>query len=107
MVLLAIAASPWLSAKWHFQLRNIAALIGLALIVMACPPFPWIIDLIFLMAFGSWLITWNTRVRHQILRRVTASVLASLVIVSSGSEWRHRSMPALSGLWHRSSCGRW
>jgi 4-amino-4-deoxy-L-arabinose transferase-like glycosyltransferase len=97
LVLLAIAASPWLSARWHFQLRNIVAWIGLALVVMACPPFPWIIDLIFLMAFASWLIAWNTRVRHQILRRVTALVLASLMVVCSVSEWRHRRMPALSG----------
>ena len=98
LLVLAIAGSTFSSKKWHFQLRNITAWLALALVIMACPPFPWIIDLIFLVAFGSWLIAWNTHAELKTFRTATASVLVSLMTVCSVSEWQHRSMPALSGL---------
>jgi len=39
LLLLAVVISPYLTQGWWLPLRNLAAWVGLVLIVMACPPF--------------------------------------------------------------------
>lgn len=42
-------------APWPY-LRHIVAWVALAMIVMACPPFSWFVDAIFLTVFLLWLL---------------------------------------------------
>jgi hypothetical protein len=62
----------------------VGAWLALAMIVMACPPFEWIVDLILLAAFALWFITTNragaarTWIR---LRRSSTIVLVLLLLV--------------------------
>ena len=55
LILLAIVLSPLLVRRWQRLLRNVAVWLGLVLMVMASPPFSWIVDIGFLAAFMLWL----------------------------------------------------
>ena len=59
MLLLAVVISRYLKQPRWLRLRNLAAWLGLALMVMACQPFSWTVDAIFLGAFVLWLIVAN------------------------------------------------
>src|SRR5260370_36665570 len=59
LLLLAVVVSRYLRQRRCLRLRNLAVWLGLALIVMACPPFSWTVDAIFLAAFVLWLILAN------------------------------------------------
>lgn len=100
LLLLAIARSPLLRRAWHRPLRNIAAWLGLMLMLMACPPFPWIVDIGFLGAFLLWFGTEHRIARvsvHARWRTATAPILAGLLLVLSATELRHRYPPTITG----------
>jgi 4-amino-4-deoxy-L-arabinose transferase-like glycosyltransferase len=59
LLLLAVVISRYLRERRWLRLRNLAAWLGLALMVMACPPFSWVVDAIILAAFSLWLIAAN------------------------------------------------
>src|SRR5260370_9652020 len=59
LLLLAVVISRYLKQPRWLRLRNLAAWLGLALMVMACQPFSWTVDAIFLGAFVLWLIVAN------------------------------------------------
>jgi acyl-CoA thioesterase-1 len=101
ILLLAIAVSPLVKRRLHRLLRNIAALSGLALIVMASPPFPVFIDIGFLAVFVLWFSTVHRDVRTPVraMRRTSAAaVLAGFLLVVCGVELRHRRAPTTTGL---------
>jgi len=79
------------------RLRNLAASIALAMIVMACPPFAWTVDVIFLVAFGLWFLTWDLRRPKGTLQIASAFVLTALLIIFPIIEISHRQMPVIAG----------
>jgi acyl-CoA thioesterase I len=101
LLLLAIVASPHLKSHWMLLARNIASWLAVALMVMACPPFIWVVDVMFLVAFSVWFVASNivkpseTWVR---LRSSAAVVLFLSVLTLSASEFGHRKMPLITGL---------
>ncbi len=88
LLLLALVVSPYLQR--HMRLRNLAASIALAMIVMACPPFAWTVDVIFLVAFGLWFLTWDLRRPKGTLQIASAFVLTALLIIFPIIEISHR-----------------
>jgi acyl-CoA thioesterase-1 len=100
LLLMMVAVSPWLRRQWVLRSRNVAAWLAVALMVMACPPFPWIVDTIFLVAFGLWLLAWNRSTPGQIwsgLQRTTTILMLLLVVALPASEFSHRRMPGIMG----------
>jgi acyl-CoA thioesterase I len=96
----AIVFSPYLRHPLLLRLRSLATWVALALIVMACPPFPWIVDLIFFATFAVWLVTANRNTQKQSKTRIrvaaTVSLLALLVVLPA-SEVLHRRKPMIVG----------
>jgi acyl-CoA thioesterase I len=80
------------------SLRNVASWIALALMVMASPPFTWVVDVLFLVTFSVWFIAANnTKPLWVKLRFSAATVLFLSVMALSGSELAHRNMPLIAG----------
>jgi acyl-CoA thioesterase I len=101
LLLLVIAISPYLNGRWMLRCRNIAAWAALALIVMACPPFSWMISTVFLGAFVMWFIgsNWTATGRVWIRARLIVTlVLALLLLVLPAIELSHRKMPEIVGV---------
>lgn len=79
--------------------RNVVAWVALVLIVMGCPPFPLVTDLIFVAVLVLWFITSNqaspakTSVR---LQRGSTLALAALLLVLTAIEFSHRRMPKIT-----------
>jgi acyl-CoA thioesterase I len=98
LLLLLIAVSPFMKRPWLLRLRNLGAWLALAMVVMACPPFALVVDLIFLTALVLWFIAWN-RSSGQWLRSRTAAtaVLGVLVLLLAAIEFSHRKMPVVVG----------
>ena len=100
LLLTAIVASPHLKRRWMIRSRNIAAWLAVALIVMACPPFRWIVYAVFLAAFVVWFALVNGEARSGNWARLRSSVAIVLflsVLAVSASELAHRRMPSISG----------
>ena len=100
LLVLAIVVSPFLKRAWLFRLRNMGAWLALAMIVMACPPFPMIVDLIFLAAFVLWFIASNRGGATQTwmrLQRSSTVVVVMLLLVLTAIEFSHRTMPVITG----------
>jgi lysophospholipase L1-like esterase len=99
LLLLAVAVSPYLKRTWVLRSRNIAVWLASAMIVMACPPFSWIIDAMFGAVFLLWFVAWNKAPERSWTRfRVaTMAVLLLLLLVLPGMEFRHRKMPVIEG----------
>jgi hypothetical protein len=51
LIIVAIAVLPTMQNRWLRMLRSLATWLGLAMMVMACPPFSWIVDAAFAAAF--------------------------------------------------------
>jgi lysophospholipase L1-like esterase len=100
ILMLVIVVSPFLKHQWMLRLRSVVAWLALALIVMACPPFSWIIDAIFLALFATWFILSKNRTTGKTLaglRGVVGTVLFMLLLVLSLLEFPHRTMPVITG----------
>jgi hypothetical protein len=92
--------SPYLKRGPLLRLRNLAAWLALALIVMAAPPFAWIVDAIFLSAFVLWFLAANRAAPGQTLVRLrlaATAVLLVLLLIFPSFEFFHRTMPAIVG----------
>jgi acyl-CoA thioesterase-1 len=97
---LAIIASPYLRRRWMLLSRNVASWIALAMMVMACPPFVWSVDVILLAAFSLWFIASNVAKPSEQwvrLRLTTATLLCILLLTFSAVELYHRRMPLITG----------
>jgi lysophospholipase L1-like esterase len=100
LLLALLGISRYLKQGWLSRLRNVGAWTALALMVMACPPFPWVVDGVFLAAFMIWFISWNRVSSTQVLVRLrfmTALILALMLVVFSAVELSHRKMPSILG----------
>jgi acyl-CoA thioesterase-1 len=101
LLVLALASSPYLKHRWQLRLRNLATWLALAMIVMACPPFSWWVDAIFLVLLALWFLAQNRGRLEQAawlrLRRIATVALLVLLIALSASELSHRAMPLISG----------
>jgi acyl-CoA thioesterase-1 len=100
LLLLAIISSRYLEHRWQLRLRNLVTWLALATIVMACPPFSWVVDTIFLTVFTLWFLASNRNAPGQTwvrLRRATTAALLILLLVLPASEFSHRAMPVISG----------
>jgi acyl-CoA thioesterase-1 len=98
LLLLAIAVSPFMKRPWLLRLRNVATWLALAMVVMACPPFALVVDLIFLTALVLWFIASNRSSGRWLKSRSAATaVLVVLVLVLTAIESSHRKMPVVIG----------
>jgi acyl-CoA thioesterase I len=100
LFVLAIGASPFLKRAWLLRVRNVGAWSGLVIAVMGCPPFPYVIDLIFLALFLVWFVASNRGGEKQKwirLQRGSSVVLMGLVLVLTAIEYSHRKMPVITG----------
>jgi acyl-CoA thioesterase-1 len=100
LLLVAIAISPYLRRALPLRLRNTAAWVAMAMMVMACPPFPWIVDAVFFAGFALWFAGSNYASAGRTswkLRPATTVPLLILLVVLSATEFSHRSMPAIVG----------
>jgi acyl-CoA thioesterase I len=81
-------------------LRGIAAWLGLAMMIMACPPFSGTVDALFGAAFLVWFIAINKDASRSSWSRIrvgASGVLISFVLVLSAVEFSHRKMPVILG----------
>lgn len=98
LLLLVIVVSPYLRHRWMLLTRNIGSWIALILMVMASPPFAWVVDLLFLVAFFAWFIGSNVAKSSWTTWRLGAAIVLSLsVLALNASEFAHRRMPLISG----------
>jgi len=99
ILLLTVLASRSAMKPWLSRLRNLASWFALALMVMACPPFVWIVDGIFLAAFVLWLAMANDWLKWPGIEWSSFSAVALLIllITLTASEFSHRRMPRIVG----------
>jgi acyl-CoA thioesterase I len=100
LILLAIAVSQYIEQSWLLRLRNLAAWLGLALMVMASPPFSWTVDAIFLTAFVLWLAVSNQWLEWGATnsRKVATGFLMIVLVTLTAVEFSHRRMPVIVGV---------
>jgi acyl-CoA thioesterase I len=70
------------------------------MIVMACPPFAWAVDVSFLTAFVLWYVPSNQTAPGPIivrLRFAATGLLVVLLLVFPTKELSHRKMPRIAG----------
>jgi lysophospholipase L1-like esterase len=100
LLLLAAVAPTFLKRAWMLRIRNVVAWVALILMVIACPPFSIIVDLIFVGAFVLWIITSNQATPSPTsarLQRGSTVVLVALLLVLTAIEFSHRRMPKIGG----------
>jgi lysophospholipase L1-like esterase len=100
LLLLVVVLPTFLKRTWVLRVRNVAAWVALAFMVMASPPFALVVDLIFLALFLLWFITSNrssASPRSVRLQSGSTFVLAVLVFVLPAIEFPHRRMPTITG----------
>src|SRR5260370_14469255 len=88
LLLLAVVISRYLKQPRWLRLRNLAAWLGLALMVMACQPFSWTVDAIFLGAFVLWLIVANQWLGGAgvVLRSWVTALLLGVTLALTGPD---------------------
>jgi lysophospholipase L1-like esterase len=98
-LLVTVAISPHLTHRRPLRLRNIVTWLALAMIVMACPPFSWIIDAMFGVVFFLWFVAWNKTPERSWtgFRVATMAVLLVVLLALAAMELRHRRMPTIEG----------
>jgi len=96
-LLALVAVSSTLRKRtWLLRVSNAVAWIALALIVMACPPFPLAVYLIFFAVFLMWFITANHSSVTRLQRGLTLA-LTVLLFVLTAIEFPHRRVPRITG----------
>ena len=105
LVLLVMAVSPAVKRRWAIRIRNLAAWVGLGMLVLACPPLGWWVYGGFLSVFVLWFIGWNGYLGKEEgvgryfmwMRRAATPLLAVMLVVFPAIEMKHRVMPVLIG----------
>jgi acyl-CoA thioesterase-1 len=100
LLVLTVAVSPFLQQHWLLRVRNGVAWLSLAMMVMACAPFAWVVDVIFLVAFAVWFIATNYRRPEPMWAALHAGstiILLALLVILVGIELPHRTMPVIAG----------
>jgi acyl-CoA thioesterase I len=96
----AVITAPFLRSHGLRLLHSLALWLGLALIIMACPPVSGWMAAVFLVAFSVWLIARGRGRPDSSWRRVRISAAAILLVwllAVSGSEFLQRRGPRISG----------
>ena len=97
LLLLTTVLSLYSKHRWS-RLRNLVTWVAFAMIVMACPPFVWTIDVIFLMSFVLWFFVSNRTVPGwDWVRSAATAALLVLLLLLPVVELPHRSMPVITG----------
>ena len=94
-LLLAAVAIGHLNDRRMLRSRNVAAWTGLALIIMACPPFRWLIYATFLAMFALWYFASNSVVFPKAFRIATAVTLILFLVCGIVFEFSHRQLPEI------------
>ena len=105
LLLIVMGVSPRISNRWLVRARNLAAWIGLAMMVLACPPFALWVYGIFLAIFVLWFVGWNGPRRKEgkagralgWLRRVATPLLVVMLVLLPAMELKYRLMPVMEG----------
>jgi acyl-CoA thioesterase-1 len=98
LLIFTAVSSSWLSLPYLRRVRNLAAWIGLLMIFMACPPFPWIADAAVGIAFGMWYSIWNMKSTTVFVRNACSAALVILLVALTISELPHRNLPVIAGV---------
>jgi acyl-CoA thioesterase I len=96
LLLLLAVVRPFQKRAFLVRTESVAAWVAVALIVMACPPFSFVVDTVFLAAFLLWLVNSN-RPSGSLLQWVSTIVLIAILMAASASEFSHRRMPETKG----------
>lgn len=94
-LLLAAVVTGHSNDRWMLRSRNVAAWIGLALIIMACPPFRWLIDAAFLAMFALWYVALNSVLFPKAFRIAAAVTLILFLVSGIVFEFSHRRLPEI------------
>jgi acyl-CoA thioesterase I len=100
LLIAAIATTSYLRNRWQVLLRNVAVWLGLAMMVMASPPFSWLLDAIFFVTLFLWLIASSQARRRSAwgsLRKAAGAILLALLLVFPVSGLFHRRLPIIQG----------
>jgi hypothetical protein len=99
LLLIAIVISRYLTQVWMMRARNLIAWLALALLVMACPPFSWIVDAVFIGTFALWLAVANQWLawRWAEGQAFPAALLLIVLATLTAFELSHRRMPKIVG----------
>jgi putative addiction module component (TIGR02574 family) len=100
LLLLVMVVSLFLDPARLLRLRNVGVWLAVSMIVMACPPFAFSVDLILVAAFALWFIASNrTGSSHtwMRLRRGSTVFLMTLLLLLMIVEVPHRTMPVVAG----------
>jgi len=100
LLLLVVIAPIFLKQTWMLRVRNVLAWVALAFMVMACPPFAVVVDVIFVVVFVIWFVTSNQSSGSQRsirLQRASTLVLAVLLLILPAIEFSQRRMPRITG----------
>lgn len=101
LLAVTVIASECLYLAWVRRTRNLAALLALIMIVLACPPFPWSTDALFLAIFTLWLVASSNPqlvAKFPKLHLLAAVVLSSQLVWLSAEELSHRALPVVTGM---------
>jgi acyl-CoA thioesterase-1 len=79
------------------RIRNLIAWLALILIVMAAPPFSWVLIAVFFAAFVAWYFSCNTAASREILQVVATLALGAVVFYGIALEYPHRRLPIITG----------
>jgi acyl-CoA thioesterase-1 len=95
----AVVLTEYLKRTWLSRLRNLAAWLGLAMMVMACPPFSPTLDAIFVAAFVLWFAAANKWLPWAGIKwRLWNGVVLTIVVLTlTVLELSHRRLPAIVG----------
>jgi acyl-CoA thioesterase-1 len=98
VLLAAVLATMRMKNPWLLRLRNLLALVGLAMMTFAGPPVTWWVVGLFFIVFFAWFVAWNvsgTGRRLAIARFTATAGVALLALLVTGLEWPHRAMQPL------------
>jgi lysophospholipase L1-like esterase len=99
LLLLALLASIYAKRAWMLRARNVVACVALVFMVMACPPWALVLELIFLAVFVLWLVTSNQALPSRVslrIQRCSTLALAIFLLALSATEFSHRGMPRIA-----------
>ena len=101
ILLLAVVTSSWPLRRCLNWVRRIAIWIGLALMIMACPPFSWIVETIFGLTVLVWLTVDSRTSSGQgrgTAKMAARGALVGLLVLLSAIEFGHRRIPDIRGI---------
>jgi acyl-CoA thioesterase-1 len=101
LLMLVALISLRLRRAWALRMKNVTAWLAFVMIVMACPPFPWFIDAVFLIVFALWF--WASdivvvRPRWLRARQAATIALVTLLFALPAVELSHRAIPVIAGI---------